>query len=1635
MALRLDTEQQWETFFKDAEIPDDEAEAYAKIMKDNRIKAATLPDLNTELLKSLGITIIGDVLAIIRHAKSKCQATAEPASISQSAMTPTFKAPAAAAKLPSISNEMTHQQFRKIKIDWAVYKEIVSLPDSHVQNHLYSACAEEVQNSLINYNPDCLSMSEENFLNAIEKIVTKSINPSVHKMSFRKMYQKENESIKDYVIRLKSFAVDCEFTCPSCKVDISEINIKDQFITGINNEILQTDMLAKADKLSTLEEMIKHGEAFEGALRDQAQLLNPSSSISRISDHRKSKMQPSKSASRDYRKRTNCNGCGSVEHGIPDTPSRAQECPAWGKTCEVCQKPNHLSRVCYRKSPDTSARSLFLVAHVYYDADSDIYSVQQGQDDIQEIPAQLTPISTGSTFASATCLIFPDSGANICLAGTRHLPKLNLQVSQLHPCHKKVQAVGGSILICKGWINVKFVVVGHSTIQPMYFCEKVDRIYFSKQGCKKTNILSSSFPFPMQEKTPGIAVIEQSATGIPKESEEAPSNHHAQAAAAVPEGGSNEVTSTSHTKRTPPPAKPEKLLFPATEDNVPHLEAYLLKQFASSAFNKDAPFPAMNAPPAHIHLLPGSKPYARHNPIPVPYHWKEEVKTGLDEDVKRGILTKPLIGSSVTWCSPMVIVQKHDGSPRRTVDFQRLNAHCLRETHHTPSPFMLACQIPPNQKKTVIDAVDGYHAVKLDEESQPKTTFITEWGRYMYLRMPQGYLASGDAYTRRYDEITKDVKRKVKIIDDTLLYDATIEEAFYSAWDYLTLCANNGIVLNARKFKFCRDTVDFAGMSITPTGPAPSENILKAIRDFPKPTDITGARSWFGLVNQVAWAYAISPIMEPFREAIKPNRTFYWDENLTQIFEESKKLIIDMVKDGIRSFDTSRRTCLQTDWSRDGIGYLLLQRYCACKDDVPVCCPEGWKLVSAGSRFLTPTESRYSPTEGEALGVAWSLKHSRMFTLGCNNLLVVVDHKPLLGILNDRALDSITTPRLQNLKESTLGWRYDIKHCPGKWQRGPDALSRYPSKKPCIAAVNEIENVTQSTHSRTEDPAAWAPASLFHIICEHPTDSDIQATNTTTEHATSVFINSITCHAETVSIDQVKQAATTDAQYQDLMELIMNGFPQTRSRVQPPHLREFWGVHERLSCIDGIALMDSRVVIPRSLRKQILTNLHAANQGISSMKARANQTVYWPGMDAQMRNFKDTCTDCLERSPSQQPEPILLTPSPEWPFQAICLDYFELNGHSYLSIVDRFSGWLCIYYIKSGNLTSQVLISICRDLFIHYGAAEEISSDGGPQFAAKSFQEFLASWGVKHRLSSVGYPQSNGRAEVGVKAAKRIIHNNLSPSGSLDNDQAARAILQYRNTPLPDISLSPAQILFHRQLRDSVPSVPSHYTLHKEWILSAKERESALAMRTQKIIQDYNKSTRELTPLPTGMRVVVQSRDGKKKKWVKSGKIVEVLDNRQYRIRMDGSGLVSLQNRRFIKECCPITSPMILPSPSMPQQASQHQLPQQAIQQMSPHATQQVPQQPPQQSTLQASQSQQQEPEQQTPQQPSLQVPQPLLQEKQEPQQQAPQQPEDQGHQEPIDQAPAENVEQQGRPRGRPLGSKKRVRGFGGRKK
>ena len=200
-------------------------------------------------------------------------------------------------------------------------------------------------------------------------------------------------------------------------------------------------------------------------------------------------------------------------------------------------------------------------------------------------------------------------------------------------------------------------------------------------------------------------------------------------------------------------------------------------------------------------------------------------------------------------------------------------------------------------------------------------------------------------------------------------------------------------------------------------------------------------------------------------------------------------------------------------------------------------------------------------------------------------------------------------------------------------------------------------------------------------------------------------------------------------------------------------------------------------------------------------------------MTKQIGNYQKQCNDCSKMAPSQSAEPYIPSEPPNYPFEKICSDYFEIGDFSYLVVVDRFSCWLCIYYCRKHEMDAEHLITIFRQLFMAYGAAEELSSDGGPQFKSHKFEEFLKAWGVRHRLSSVAYPQSNGRAELGVKTAKRIIHNHISANGSIDNEKVARAILQHRNTPLPGIGLSPAQMLLHRKLRDSIPTHPKHYRL------------------------------------------------------------------------------------------------------------------------------------------------------------------------------------------------------------------------------
>ena len=118
-----------------------------------------------------------------------------------------------------------------------------------------------------------------------------------------------------------------------------------------------------------------------------------------------------------------------------------------------------------------------------------------------------------------------------------------------------------------------------------------------------------------------------------------------------------------------------------------------------------------------------------------------------------------------------------------------------------------------------------------------------------------------------------DVERKRKIIDDVCLYDSSIKEAFYCAFDFLLLSGKNGITQNPEKFQFCQKELEFAGFILGWELFRPSEKKMSAIKNYTMPDhpSITDIRSWFGLVNQLSAFVALSPLMEPFWELLKPS--------------------------------------------------------------------------------------------------------------------------------------------------------------------------------------------------------------------------------------------------------------------------------------------------------------------------------------------------------------------------------------------------------------------------------------------------------------------------------------------------------------------------------------------------------------------------------------------------------------------------------------------------------------------------------------------------------------------------------------------------------------------------------------------
>ena len=461
--------------------------------------------------------------------------------------------------------------------------------------------------------------------------------------------------------------------------------------------------------------------------------------------------------------------------------------------------------------------------------------------------------------ASSPVVAIADTGAQVCVAGPSLLSSLRMRPATLQRA-SGLRDVANLPLKCLGSAPCSIALGNHTTEQDIYFLQSAGSLFLSLEACRELRLVPQNFPHHLPETTPTLAAVE-----------------------------------AGHGLHEPPP-KPTSPPFPLLEEHVGQLERWLLHHFSSTTFNTArSPLPVMDGKPHHIHLDPRATPHACHTPAPVPRHWGDAVKAQLDEDVRRGVIEPVPAGEPTEWCARMVVVAKKSGQPRRTVDYQRLNASCRRETHHTPAPFDMVSAVPKHSFKTVADAYWGYHQVELDQESRRLTTFITPWGRYRYRRTPMGHCSAGDAYTKRFDDAIQGIPRKYKCVDDTLLFDSSVEAAFWHTYEFLATCAEKGITLKPEKFQFARREVDFVGFRLSWDDYKPTSERLAAVRNFQMPDrpSVTDIRSWYGFVNQLAPFLATAPIMNSFRELLKKptGKQVYWDEQLRRKFHQAQDTI------------------------------------------------------------------------------------------------------------------------------------------------------------------------------------------------------------------------------------------------------------------------------------------------------------------------------------------------------------------------------------------------------------------------------------------------------------------------------------------------------------------------------------------------------------------------------------------------------------------------------------------------------------------------------------------------------------------------------------------------------------------------
>ena len=774
------------------------------------------------------------------------------------------------------------------------------------------------------------------------------------------------------------------------------------------------------------------------------------------------------------------------------------------------------------------------------------------------------------------------------------------------------------------------------------------------------------------------------------------------------------------------------------------------------------------------------------------------------------------------WVSSVVIVEKPNSNKLRIcLDPKDLNNAIKREHLELPTLEEITSRMAGAKVFSKIDLNHGYWQQTLDQESQLLTTFNTPFGRYCYKRLPFGIKCAQEVFQKRISQHFDSMPGVETDIDDILIWGATEDEHDSRLEKVLKKCAELNLTLNKDKCKFKVETVTYLGNIISADGVKPDSEKVRAIMDMPPPTDRKGVERLLGTVNYLA---KFVPKMSTVMEPIR----ILLRKDTEFAWLKPQQVAFTKVKDilshspVLQFFDVKKPVRISCDASKSGLGAVLLQ------DNKP---------VAFTSRSMTDAETRYAQIEKELLAVVFGMERFHQFIYG-QDVVVENDHHPLEQIMKKKL--SAAPPRLQRMLLRLQQYNFKLEYKPGKELIVADMLSRActPDAESCTA--NDVVKHVQT------------------VVSNIPVAAN--------------------------RIEDIKNATSVCTDFCQLRDIILNGWPDSKVKV-PYALHEYWNCRDELTETDGLILRGDRIVIPIALRPTMLKLLHVGHMGVDKTIKRARDAIYWPSIDAQIKDMILKCATCLEnRNPNQQREPLISHEIPDRPWQNLATDLFQLNDRNYVLVVDYYSRYFEVAHLNTTKATS--VINQMKVMFARHGIPSKVTSDQGPQYSCAEFQEFAKSWGFQHIMSSPYCAKSNGLAERTVQTVKNILKKS-----AVDNTDPLLGFLEYRNTPIDGIA-PPAELLMGHKLRSILPAL--HQSL-KPKLQNPKQVKAALCKKQTRQKHYYDRHTKILKSLKEGEKVRILQQN----KW-EQATVKEKLNTPRSYLVTTPNGSVYQRNRSHI---------------------------------------------------------------------------------------------------------------------------------------